>query len=135
MHYLTGEFYIGEKASFHVGKPIVAHMHCHAPTCISMAVYNNETGAPICMERATYGGDGSNAAEKDNAATKDRPSMNEPGFVAVPPCVWGESSEYNGQLVSPPELSGVTMHIVKRCNATFGHHGEMAHGQIFYAAE
>ena len=135
VHYLTGVFYIGEKKDFKVGKPIVAHMHCHAPTCLSMAVYNNVTGEPICMERATYGGTGSDANEKYNAAAIDRPSMNEPGFVAVPPCVWGESSDYNGAVKPPPELSGLSMRIVKRCNATYGHHGEMAHGQIFYAAQ
>jgi len=60
--------------------------------------------------------------------------MNEPGFIGVPPCVWGESGDYNGQLKPPPGLGGVQMKIAKRCNATFGHHGEMAHGQVYYDA-
>ena len=34
-----------------------------------------------------------------------------------------------------PDLSGVPLRIVKRCNATYGHHGEMAHGQVFYEAQ
>ena len=54
---------------------------------------------------------------------------------AVPPCVWGERSGYNGELQPVPSLGGVPLRLVKRCNATYGHHGEMAHGQIFYAAE
>jgi hypothetical protein len=102
---------------------------------LSEQVYDNITGEPICMERATYGGNGTDANQKDNAAALDRQSMNEPGFVAVPPCVWGESSDYNGDLKPPPGLGGKRLRIVKRCNATFGHHGEMAHGQIFYAAQ
>ena len=136
VHYVTGHFYIGESPTSGPWKPIVAHMHCHAPTCLSMAIYDNRTGAPICVERATYGGVNRSAAqERDNAAAFDRPTMNEPGFVAVPPCVWGDASAYNGDLEPAPSLGGVPLRIVKRCNATFGHHGEMAHGQIFYAAE
>ena len=53
VHYVTGTFYIGESKHSGSWKPVVAHMHCHAPTCLSMAVYDNATGAPICMERAT----------------------------------------------------------------------------------
>ena len=70
------------------------------------------------MERATYGGRNASAPnEKDNAAALDRPSMNEPGFVAVPPCVWGESRfPYNGALQPPPSLAGVALRLVKRCN-------------------
>jgi hypothetical protein len=139
VHYVTGHFYIGESSKSGPWKPIVAHMHCHAPTCLSMALYDNRTGAPICVERATYGGPNNRSAaqERDNAAAFDRATMNEPGFVAVPPCVWGESSHsYNGRdLQAPPSLGGVPLRVVKRCNATFGHHGEMAHGQIFYAVD
>ena len=28
----------------------------------------------------------------------------------------------------------VTLRIVKTSNATYGHHGEMAHGQFYYAS-
>ena len=135
VHYVTGHFFIGENPKSGPWTPIVAHMHCHAPTCLSMAIYNNRTGEPICMERATYGGSNATAQGRDNAAALDRPSMNEPGFVAVPPCVWGENNEYNGELARPPALAGVPLKMVKRCNATYGHHGEMAHGQIFYDAQ
>ena len=69
MHYVVGHFFIGESAGSGPWTPIVAHMHCHAPTCLSMAIYNNRSGAPICMERATYGGYSTTAAnERDNAA-------------------------------------------------------------------
>ena len=105
------------------GRPVVAHMHCHAPTCLEMSLYNNRTGALICRERAVYGGTGH---------TPDRPSMDEPGFIAVPPCVWGAKAD---GFEEPPQLTGLTVTVVKKCNGTYGHHGEMAHGQIYYVSE
>ena len=45
MHTITGVFQIKGP-----GKPVAAHLHCHAPTCLSMTVYNNKTGAVICEE-------------------------------------------------------------------------------------
>ena len=35
-------------------------------------------------------------------------------------------------LESPPDLSGLTVHVIHRSNATYGHHGEMAHEQMYY---
>lgn len=101
------------------GHPVAAHMHCHAPTCLSMATYNNKTGELICMERPVYGGTGK----------VDNKNMDEEGFILVPPCLWG-SPEHG--LEAPPDLNGVTITVVKTANATYGHHGEMAHGQIYY---
>ena len=84
-----------------------------------MGLYDNATGAPICIEHTTYGG----------SAELDLHRYSEPGFIAVPPCIWGRSEH---GLLPPPVLSGRSLRIVKRCNATYGHHGEMAHGQVYY---
>merc|ERR1712216_260299 len=97
------------------GKPVVAHLHCHAPTCLSMAVYNNATGKLLCKEVARFG--------KGHPGT----GFDEPGFIAVPPCVWGNPED---GLEPPPDLAGVMLRVVKTANATYGHHGEMAHGEI-----
>ena len=35
-----------------------AHFHCHAPTCLSVAMYNNATGELICREEPLYGATG-----------------------------------------------------------------------------
>ena len=123
-----------QKASEHAGSELVAaHMHCHAPTCLSMSIANNETGEMICEQRPTYGG--SNPADvhdKNRPGTsREADKYEETGFIAVPPCLWG-SPEHG--LDPPPNLDGVTMRIVKRSNATYGHHGEMAHGQFYYAS-
>ena len=48
----------------------------------------------------------------------------------MPPCLWGDAAQ---GLEAPPRIDGRTLQIVKRANATAGHHGEMAHSQVFYA--
>lgn len=100
------------------GKLVAAHFHCHAPTCLSVKMYRNDTGELLCEEKALYG-----KGRKED--------YDEVGFIAVPPCLWGDA-EYG--LMPPPDLGkGTLMHSVKTANATNGHHGEMAWQQMFYA--
>jgi hypothetical protein len=41
-----------QRPSTHPGSQLVAaHMHCHAPTCLSMSIANNATGEMICEQR------------------------------------------------------------------------------------
>ena len=49
--------------------------------------------------------------------------MDEPGFIAQPPCLWGSPDH---GLEEPYDTNGQTLHVVKTANATYGHHGEMA---------
>ena len=35
---------------------LAVHDHCHAPTCLSMEMWNNDTGALLCRQRVLYGG-------------------------------------------------------------------------------
>ena len=109
------------------GKLVAAHFHCHAPTCLSMAMYacdkgaadcTNETGTLLCREDPVYGGTG----------RVDDPRFDEPGYILQPPCLWG-SAEYG--LEPPPDVNGLMLHTVKTSNATWGHHGEMAWQQMF----
>merc|ERR1711920_56730 len=117
VHTITGTFQITSPPG---GLKVVnAHFHCHAPTCLSMTLYNNDMGELICQENAVYGG----------AGKIDQPKFDEPGYIAIPPCVWG-GSEFG--LEPPPLVTGVTLRVVKHTNSTYGHHGEMAHGEIFY---
>ena len=103
------------------GRPVVAHFHCHAPTCLSMAAYRNDTGELLCIERPVYGG----------THRIDQRRFDERGFILQPPCLWG-GREFG--LEPPPDLDGLTLHLVKRANATYGHHGEMAHAQMYMIA-
>ena len=109
------------------------NFHCHAPTCLSMEVYacsknislsncNATTGTLLCKQKPVYGG--TNAKELNNT------KFNEPGYIAIPDCLWG-----NGfGLEKPINLTGVPLHMIKKCNGTYngraqGHYGEMAGGQ------
>lgn len=105
------------------------NFHCHAPTCLMVAVYACGAGTPladcnatngklICMQKPIYGGTG-------NPLTKGT-RFDEDGYIAIPGCIWGKEED---GLVAPPNLGGLSLHVVKTANATHGHYGEMAGGQ------
>mmetsp|Transcript_5759 Transcript_5759/g.12550 ORF Transcript_5759/g.12550 Transcript_5759/m.12550 type:complete len:150 (-) Transcript_5759:118-567(-) len=93
---------------------VYAAPHCHAPSCISMELYNADTGELICHVKPTFG--------------VSNEVYNEKGFLALPPCLWGEESE--GLL--PPSLLSLdtTLLSIKKNNSTMGHTGEMASWQM-----
>ena len=77
----------------------------------------------------------------DRNAVPVRPDQGEalfdqPGFIYVPPCLWGSTVYPNGTFGLDPavDLDGVIMHPIKTANATAGHHGEMAWQQMFMTA-
>ena len=109
------------------GSLVAAHFHCHAPTCLSVKMYRNDTGELLCEERPIYGG---------TASQDPNPHMDEPGFIAVPPCLWaspnGGDPSLFGLEASPDLGSGTMLHSVKTANATDGHHGEMAWQQMYF---
>ena len=74
---------------------LTVHHHCHAPTCLAMEMWNNDTGALLCRQRVVYGG----------RRGADEARFNEPGYIATPPCLWG-SREHG--LETPPLMNGVT---------------------------
>jgi hypothetical protein len=122
VHTITGS--IVARASF-----AQLNFHCHAPTCLSMAVYKCDKAVPvescdatvgelICEQRPVYGG--------TNAAVLNGTQFDEPGYIAIPDCLWG-SAEFG--LEAPWNLTGVPLHMVKTANATWPHYGEMAGGQ------
>jgi len=121
LHTITGTFTGG-------GKLVAAHFHCHAPTCISMQMFecasgttvcNNATGKLLCREDPLYGGTG----------VIDLPKFDEDGFIAQPPCLWGSRED---GLEPPPDVTGKVLGTVKHSNAKYGHHGEMAWQQMYY---
>lgn len=121
IHTITGTF-TGR------GKLVAAHFHCHAPTCLSIAMYrcpqgtkvcNASTGTLLCREEPVYGGKGK----------IPEPRFDEPGYILQPPCLWG-SPEFG--LEAPPDVTNYVLGSVKTANATYGHHGEMAWLQMLY---
>lgn len=83
------------------------HFHCHAPTCLEMALYNNVTGDLVCKQNPIYGGTGQ----------IDQARFDEPGYILQPPCLWGDQPG----LEPMPKASGVRFMVVAITNSTYGH--------------
>ena len=93
---------------------VYASGHCHAPSCIKMELWNADTGALICRQTPHYGGSA--------AATAAEP-YDEKGYVAIPPCLFGNFAD---GLYPPHYLSYDTnLTFVKWNNNTYDHYGEM----------
>lgn len=93
---------------------IYAGGHCHAATCLSMELYNGDTGELLCRQIPVYG-----------TGSSDR--FDEKDYIAIPPCLWGNEPG----LVPPVFLSLDTNLVsIKRNNNTYGHYGEMASWQM-----
>lgn len=95
---------------------IYAGPHCHAPSCLSMELYNADTGQLLCHAEPVFG---QGQREKD---------YDEHGFLAIPPCLWGDENEG----LPPPQLLSLdtTLLSIKRNNNTLPHTGEMASWQM-----
>eukprot|EP01060_Flectonema_neradi_P036402 TRINITY_DN698_c1_g2_i1.p1 TRINITY_DN698_c1_g2~~TRINITY_DN698_c1_g2_i1.p1 ORF type:complete len:718 (+),score=175.93 TRINITY_DN698_c1_g2_i1:80-2155(+) len=87
--------------------------HCHAPSCISMELYNADTGDLLCRQAPVFG-DGDEI-------------FNEKGYIAIPPCLWGSEEDGLEPPVFLPWNANLTS--IKKNNNTNGHYGEMASWQ------
>jgi hypothetical protein len=104
--------------SYHL---VAAHAHCHAPTCMKIEMWNNDTGELICRQEPIYGqAMGGMHPGDDNRSSTLGPVFSEPGYIATPPCLWG--SQEDG-LEAPPVVDGLTIRVIAVTNNTYGHHG------------
>lgn len=95
---------------------ISAMPHCHAPSCLSMELYNADTGDLLCRSEPIVG--------KSTETVYD-----ELGYLTIPPCLWSDNQEDG--LMAPVFLSSdTTLLAIKRNNNTFAHLGEMASWQM-----
>jgi len=84
--------------------------HCHAPSCISLELFNADTGALICRQLPRFG--------------QGQDKFDELSYLNMPPCVFGSVEE---GLAPPPELLFDTKILsIKRNNNTYPHSGDMA---------
>ena len=56
---------------------VAVHAHCHAPTCIRVEMWNNDTGKLICRQEPIYGG-----AARDNRSSSLGSNFSEPGYLS-----------------------------------------------------
>lgn len=106
----------GKNSSHAAGvKLIYAAPHCHAGTCLSMELYNADTGRLLCSVRPRRGRDSAKRYQEEH-------------YLAIPPCLWSE----HGDGLPQPELltMNTTLLSIKRNNNTFPHTGEMASWQM-----
>lgn len=95
-------------------KLIRINPHCHAPHCLSMELYNADTGHLLCYTEPIRG----TGSELDN----------EKDYINIPPCIWGDPDQ---GLLEPPHLPlGTSLMAIHRANNTHGHTGEMGHWQM-----
>ena len=141
IHTITGTFDISRRKDGKSMKLVAAHFHCHAPTCLSVELYDvtdnnsgieekNDTHKLLCRQDAMYGKGNTDDARETTTLNSKR--FDESDFIAMPPCLWG-SSEYG--LDEPPRVDGRTLRAIKTANSTYGHHGEMAWLQVLYTLE
>ncbi|KAK3083427.1 hypothetical protein FSP39_022315 [Pinctada imbricata] len=99
---------------------IYAGGHCHAPACISMELYRNDTGHEmelLCRQIPVYG----KGNVKDN-------KYDEEGYIALPPCLWGDDEGLEPSVFLPANTPLVS--IKHNWNTKMGHYGEMASWQM-----
>ena len=93
---------------------IYAAGHCHAPSCLSMELYNADTNELLCRHDPVYG--------------KTHETFDELGYLTLPPCLYGSLED---GLNPPTFLSYDTnLYSIKRNNNTAAHYGEMASWQM-----
>lgn len=99
---------------------IYAGGHCHAPACITMELYRNDTGHEmelLCRQTPVFG--------KGNVKEN---KYDERGYIALPPCLWGDDEGLNPSILLPPNTPLVS--IKHNRNTHMGHYGEMASWQM-----
>jgi len=98
---------------------IYAGGHCHAPACISLELYRNDTGTPqlLCQQLPKYGKGNVHVDKYDEA-----------GYLALPPCLWGHEGALEPSQWLPANTPLVS--IKKNRNTHMGHFGEMASWQM-----
>jgi len=99
---------------------IYAGGHCHAPACIGLWLYRNDPGHEmelLCHQQPVYGQGNVHVDKYDEA-----------GYLALPPCLWGNDEGLNPSVLLPPNTELVS--IKKNRNTATGHYGEMASWQM-----
>ena len=78
---------------------IYAGGHCHAPACKDIRLYRNDTGHEmelVCHQIPKYG-------QGNNTHPKTKEDMyDEAGYLALPPCIWGDEKGLSASYMLPP---------------------------------
>lgn len=89
--------------------------HCHAPHCVSMTLYRNDSGVltQVCHTEPIYG--------------QGKDKFDEPGYALLPPCIWGPDEGLQQSFLMPK--GQWMLGVIKTKNTFVGHFGQMASWQ------
>ncbi|CAE8610164.1 unnamed protein product, partial [Polarella glacialis] len=95
--------------------------HCHAPSCLSIDLYRNDTGTPqlICHQGTKYGGGNVTGDKWDEAQ-----------FIALPPCLFSDDPSEGLEPTTWLGPNTPLFSVKKNRNTIQGHYGEMASWQM-----
>jgi hypothetical protein len=99
---------------------VYAGGHCHAPACIGIWLYRNDTGHDgelLCHQAPVYG-----------AGNVLHDKFDEAGYLSLPPCLWGDDEGLSPSVLMPANTPLYS--IKKNTNTHLGHFGEMASWQM-----
>ena len=103
---------------------IYAGGHCHAPACIGIWLYRNDTGHKdelLCHQAPVYG-------SGNVVQAKGGDKFDEAGYISLPPCLWGDDKGLSKSVLLP--ANSEIYSIKKNKNTHLGHYGEMASWQM-----
>jgi len=119
VHTIQSKFTISNQRLIYAGG------HCHAPACKDIRLFRNDTGHEmelLCHQFPKYG-QGNNTEPKTKEDKYD-----EAGYLALPPCLWGDEKGLNPSILLPANTPLVS--IKRNFNTHAGHYGEMASWQM-----
>ena len=92
-------------------KFVQAGGHCHSPGCLSLELWNADTGESLCRIEPIAG--------------KGTAPQDEESYLWLPPCMWSENPE-EGLRKPPVFFPDTNFSAVKRVNNSVYHYGVMA---------
>ena len=112
VHTITYHWNISSKRLLYAGG------HCHAPSCIDIRLFRNDSGTPqlLCRQASKYG-------QGDFVHDK----WDEAGYITLPPCLWGDDEGLDAAPWLPDNTP--VFSIKRNRNTHLGHFGEMASGK------
>ena len=113
VHTITYHWNISSKRLLYAGG------HCHAPSCIDIRLFRNDSGTPqlLCRQASKYG-------QGDFVHDK----WDEAGYITLPPCLWGDDEGLDAAPWLPDNTP--VFSIKRNRNTHLGHFGEMASWQM-----
>ena len=111
LDFLTRSRDVDMKRAANGMKLVQAGGHCHSPGCLSIELWNADTGEMLCHIKPVV--------------TTGTEAQNEENYLYLPPCMWSENST-EGLPKPPVFFLNTNFSAIKRVNNSVYHYGIMA---------